>query len=68
MPMPTAIHSMLLLPFPSGLRILRCTTCRVGTSLVTLRLWRETNGTRYEVLSASNGLEVVPADSLQIVA
>jgi glycogen debranching enzyme len=34
---------------------------RVGKNTITLRFWRESDETRYEVLSASNGLQVVQA-------
>jgi glycogen debranching enzyme len=39
---------------------------RVGTGEVTLRLWRELDKTRYEVSSASNGLQVVQASKLSV--
>jgi len=33
---------------------------RVGANMVTIRFWRELNETRYDVISSSNGLRVVP--------
>jgi len=41
---------------------------RVGTSMVTLRFWRELDETRYEVLSSNNGLQVVHASETQSIA
>jgi hypothetical protein len=41
---------------------------RVGTSKVTLRFWREQDGSRWEALSLTNGLKVVQASSLETVA
>jgi glycogen debranching enzyme len=41
---------------------------RVGTGTVTLRFWRENNDTRYDVLSSSNGLNVVHSSEKEKVA
>jgi glycogen debranching enzyme len=41
---------------------------RVGSGTVTLRFWKENNDTRYEVLSSSNGLNVVHASEKEKVA
>jgi glycogen debranching enzyme len=41
---------------------------RVGTGTITLRFWKENNDTRYDVLSSSNGLNVVHASEKEKVA
>jgi len=41
---------------------------RVGGGKVTLRFWREQEDSRYEVLSSSNGLQVVQSHSLETAA
>lgn len=41
---------------------------RVGTSMVTLRFWREEDETRYDVLSSSNGLHVIQSSEKEIIA
>jgi glycogen debranching enzyme len=41
---------------------------RVGAGAVTLRFWKENNDTRYDVLSSSNGLNVVHSGDKEKVA
>src|SRR5262249_60950904 len=41
---------------------------RVGTSTVALRFWREQDETRYEVLSSSDGLNVVHSNEKEMAA
>lgn len=41
---------------------------RVGKSMVTLRFWREQDETRYDVLSNSNGLQVLHSSERKIIS
>jgi hypothetical protein len=40
---------------------------RVGNATVTLRFWKEKEGTRYDVLSSSNGLKVTHSAEKEVV-